>query len=387
MQKFDFDAPVDRRCTNCVKYDEMASDDIIPLWVADMDFTTAPVIVEAMQRRLQHGCFGYTHVPDSYYLSVIEWFQRRHGLRIKRRWMLYTTGVVPAISATIKGLVAPGESVLIMTPVYNCFFSSIRNNGCTILESPLVLRDGRYEINWEDFEAKCAQPTTTAFLLCNPHNPAGRVWTREELVRIGEICQRHGVLVMDDGIHCEFVRHPHHYTPFMAVSQAPCVAFYSPSKAFNTAGLQIANIICPDDECRARIDRAININETCDVNPFGVLAVQAAYSPQGEEWLVQMLDYVYANATAVEQFIAQRMPQWKPVRLEGTYLMWVDISATGMNADAYAQHLLDKARVYVNPGTMYAGDGHTGDHYIRINLATQRARLIEALERICNISS
>lgn len=385
MRKFDFDTPVVRRGTNCVKWDEMQSDDIIPLWVADMDFATAPVVVEALQKRMQHPCFGYTHVPDSYYLSLIEWFNRRHGLKMKRRWIIYTTGVVPAISATIKATAAPGESVLIMTPVYNCFFSSIRNNGCKILESPLVLKNNRYEVDWEDFEAKCALPSTTVFLLCNPHNPAGRVWTREELIRIADICQRHGVLIIDDGIHCEFVRKPLVYTPLMAVSKTPCVAFFSPSKAFNTAGLQIANIVCSDDEIRAKIDRAININETCDVNPFGVLALEAAYSAQGEEWLDAMLDYVYGNATATESFISSQLPQWKPVALEGTYLMWVDISATGMKSDEYAQHLLEKAHVYVNPGTMYAGDGHTGDHYIRINLATQRSRLMEALERISRL--
>lgn len=385
MQKFDFDTPIVRRGTNCVKWDEMQSDDIIPLWVADMDFATAPVVVEALQKRMQHPCFGYTHVPDSYYLSLIGWFNHRHRLKMKRRWIIYTTGVVPAISATIKATAAPGESVLIMTPVYNCFFSSIRNNGCNILESPLVLKNNRYEVDWEDFEAKCALPSTTIFLLCNPHNPAGRVWTREELVRMGDICQRHGVLIIDDGIHCEFVRKPLVYTPLMAVSDAPCVAFYSPSKAFNTAGLQIANIVCPDDEIRAKIDRAININETCDVNPFGVLALEAAYSAQGEEWLDAMVDYVYASASEAEAFIHSKLPEWKPVTLEGTYLMWVDISATGMKSDEYAKHLLEKAHVYVNPGTMYAGDGHTGDHYIRVNVATQRSRLIKALERISRL--
>lgn len=382
MQRYCFDTPVNRRGTNCVKYDEMESDDIIPLWVADMDFETAPAVIDAMRKRLEHGCFGYTHVPESYYQATIDWFQRRHSLHLEREWFIYTIGIVPAISAVIKATTVPGDSVLVMTPVYNCFFSSIRNNGCNMVESPLVLNDNRYEVDWKDFEEKCARPDVKVFLLCNPHNPAGRVWTEDELHRMGEICKCHNVLVADDSIHCEFVRKPHRYVAFASASDAQCVTFLSPSKAFNIAGLQIANIICSDAGMRQRIDRAININEVCDVNTFGVIALQAAYGTEGEEWLSQMVDYVYENATAVEDFIASRLPQWKPVRLEGTYLLWVDISATGMDADTYADYLLNNAKVYVNTGTMYADGGNTGNRYIRINLATQRARVMEALGRI-----
>lgn len=397
MQRYCFDTPVDRRGTNCVKYDEMQSSDIIPLWVADMDFETAPVIVDAMRKRLEHGCFGYTHVPESYYESVIDWFQRRHSLHLEREWFIYTIGIVPAISAVIKAATEPGDSVLVMTPVYNCFFSSIRNNGCSMVESPLVESTNprvdelsssavRYEVDWADFEEKCSRPEVKVFLLCNPHNPAGRVWTAEELHRMGEICKRHNVLVLDDSIHCEFVRQPHRYTAFASASDAPCVTCLSPSKAFNIAGLQIANIICSDATMRQRIDRAININEVCDVNTFGVIALQAAYSHEGEEWLNQLVDYIYDNATAAEEFIATHLPEWHPVTLEGTYLLWVDISATGMSADDYADHLLRHAKVYVNPGTMYAGGGTTGNNFIRINLATQRQRLLEALERISHLT-
>lgn len=377
-----FDKAVNRRGTNCVKHDEMESDDIIPLWVADMDFETAPVVMDALRKRMEHGCFGYTHVPESYYAATINWFERRHALHLEREWFIYTIGVVPAISAIIKAATQPGDGVVVMTPVYNCFFSSIRNNGCHMVESPLTLVNNRYEIDWQNFEEKCALEESKVFLLCNPHNPAGRVWTREELHRMGEICQRHGVLVVDDSIHCEFVRKPHRYTAFASASNAKSVTCLSPSKCFNIAGLQIANIICSDAELRQKIDRAININEVCDVNPFGVIALQAAYSTEGELWVNDLVDYIYDNASAAEAFIAKELPQWRTVKLEGTYLLWVDISATGMNADEYAEHLLRDAHVYVNTGTMYAGGGTTGDKYIRINLATQRARLMEAFERI-----
>lgn len=385
MTKYDFDKPVDRTGTNCVKYDDMPSSDVIPLWVADMDFETAPVVVEALRRRLDHGCFGYTLVPDNYYVSVINWFRLRHDLHLRRSWFIYTIGVVPAISATIKAAAQPGDSILVMTPVYNCFFSSIRNNGCNILESPLVLTDGRYEIDWDDFEEKCSRAETRIFLLCNPHNPAGRVWTKSELQRIGDICSRHAVLVLDDSIHCEFVRPGHTYTAFMSASDAPSVTFLSPSKAFNIAGLQIANIICPDEQLRARIDKAININEVCDVNPFGVIALQAAYTDEGYAWLSQLNEYIYANADFVTTYMHEHFPQWRVTKLEGTYLLWVDISATGLTASDFANHILEQARVYVNPGEMYAGGGHAGDHFIRINLATQRQRLLMALERIAAI--
>ena len=386
--RYSFDAPVDRFGTNSVKYDEMPNAETIPLWVADMDFETAPVIREALVQRMQHGCFGYTFVPDSFYLSTIQWFARRHGWQgIRREWFIYTSGVVPAISAIIKALTVPGDKVLVQSPVYNCFYSSIRNNGCELADVPLVYADARYTIDFESFERACSDPRVKVFLLCNPHNPAGRVWTKEELTTIGDICLRHNVFVIADEIHCEFVNKGYQYTPFASISEAfaqhsaTCV---SPSKAFNLAGLQIANIIVPDAEVRSRVDRAININEVCDVNPFGVIALQAAYTPEGEEWLDQLNAYIYANYEFAKSFIDERMPQLHVTALEGTYLMWVDIAdLTEQDSDAFAETLFTSANVYVNPGTMYGSE--SGRKFIRINLATQRARLQEALLRILSV--
>ena len=380
---YDFDKIISRRGTNCVKWDEFTDPDIIPLWVADMDFETAPSVQQALLKRMQHGCFGYTLVPESYYNATIQWFQHRHGWSIERPSFIYTSGVVPAISAIIKAVTSPGDKVLVQTPVYNCFFSSIRNNGCTLAENPLKMEGNRYEVDWQDFEAKCADPSVKVFLLCNPHNPAGRVWTCQELVQMGNICLKHGVFVISDEIHCEFVMPGHTYTPFASISEdfaMNCAVCLSPSKAFNIAGLQIANIIVKNEKVRKRVDKAININEVCDVNPFGVIALQAAYSAEGEEWLNQLCHYISDNYLMACQLFTEALPQCPVTTLEGTYLMWVDIRATGKTSRQVTDHLLGKAKVYVNCCTMY-GEA-TGEGYIRINLATRRNLLEEGIMRI-----
>ena len=376
--KYIFDELVERRGTNCVKWDESPSADVIPLWVADMDFRVAPAIQKALQQRVEHGVFGYNIVPESYYEAVISWFHRRHQWEIQRHWILYTTAVVPAMSCVIKALTRPGEKVLILSPAYNCFFSSIKNNGCEVLESPLKPIGDTFEVDFIDFEAKCADEKTTLFLLCNPHNPSGRVWTREELQRMYDICKKHGVKVVSDEIHCELVMPDHEFVPFGTITD-DCVVMNSPSKNFNTAGLQIANIICKHPSWRRRIDRAININEVCDVNPFGIVALQAAYN-ESEDWIDELNQYLWGNYQVLCDFIDKNLPQWKVCCLEGTYLPWVDVSAMGIPVDTLCQRLLQEAKVWVNPGTMYGSQ--TGQGYVRFNIATQRSRLIEALHRI-----
>lgn len=378
MSKYNFDEIIERRGTNCVKWDESPSADTIPLWVADMDFRVAPTIQEALQRRVEHGVFGYNIVPESYYQAVISWFQRRHQWTISREDILYTTAVVPAMSVVIKALTMPGEKVLILSPAYNCFFSSIRNNGCEVLESPLKRVDDTFEVDWQDFEAKCADEKTTLFLLCNPHNPCGRVWTREELQRMSDICRQHGVAVVSDEIHCELVMPGHTFVPFGTVTDE-CVVMNSPSKNFNTAGLQIANIITPNAAWRRRIDRAININEVCDVNPFGIVALQAAYN-ESEDWIDELNEYLWGNYLALCQFFAEHLPQFTVCKLEGTYLPWVDVSALGIPVDQLCDRLLTEGKVWVNPGTMYGPE--TGKGYIRINIACPRSQLMEGLRRI-----
>ncbi|MBQ8457493.1 MAG: pyridoxal phosphate-dependent aminotransferase [Prevotella sp.] len=375
---YDFDEIVERRGTNCVKWDESPSPDVIPLWVADMDFRVAPAIEEALQKRVAHGVFGYNIVPESYYEAVISWFRRRHQWEIQRPWILYTTAVVPAMSVVIKALTMPGEKVLILSPAYNCFFSSIKNNGCEVLESPLKRNEMTFEVDWQDFEAKCADEKTTLFLLCNPHNPCGRVWKHEELQRMYDICKRCGVKVVSDEIHCELIMPGHQFVPIGTITD-DCVVMNSPSKNFNTAGLQIANIIVKNPSWRRRIDRAININEVCDVNPFGIVALEAAYN-ESEDWINELCQYLWGNYQVLCDFIDKNLPLWKVCRLEGTYLPWVDVSAMGIPVDSLCERLLKEAKVWINPGTMYGPE--TGKGYVRFNIATQRSRLVEALERI-----
>ncbi len=383
MAKFNFDEIVKRRGTGSVKWDEASADDVIPMWVADMDFRAAPAIQEAIRRRAEHGVFGYTHVSDDYYDAVISWFQRRHQWTIHREEILYTTGVVPAMSVAVKALAMPGEKVLILSPDYNCFFSSIRNNGCEVLESALrFCSSGRFEVDWDDFEAKCADEKTTLFLLCNPHNPTGRVWTRQELTRMNDICMKHEVRVVSDEIHCELVMPGHSFVPFAAASEEcrqNSVILNSPSKSFNIAGLQTANIVCSQPAWRRRIDRAININEVCDLNPFGPVALIAAYN-DSEGWIDQLNQYLWGNYTALRQFFSEQLPQCVVTTLEGTYLPWVNVSALGIPVGQLCQRLFDEGRVWVNPGTMYGPV--TGQGFIRLNIACPRALMMEGLRRI-----
>lgn len=380
--KYDFDKTIDRRATNSYKWDS-APEGVLPMWVADMDFRTAPAIIDALQKRVAHGIFGYTRVPDAYYDAVTSWFSRRHGWDIDREWIIYTSGVVPAVSAVIKALTVPGDKVIVQTPVYNCFFSSIRNNGCEIVSNPLRRTADTYAMDFDALERCAADPRAKVMLLCNPHNPAGRVWTPDELTRLGNICLRNGVTVVADEIHCELVYQGFKYTPFASLSDAflhRSVTCVSPSKAFNIAGLQIANIVAFDNDLRSRIDKAININEVCDVNPFGVAATIAAYN-EGEEWLNQLVDYLHGNYEAMAEFCRRELPEFPITRLEGTYLVWMDCSSLGMPSDALEHALLDDARLWLNAGTMY---GVEGEGYMRWNIACPRSVMLDGLNRFLN---
>ena len=381
--KYDFNELVPRRDTCSYKWDTVQETDILPMWVADMDFRTAPPVVEALQRRVTHGIFGYTKVPAAYYDAIVNWFANRHNWQISRDWILYTTGVVPALSAIIKALTVPGDHILVQTPVYNCFFSSIRNNGCEVVENPLIYTGRSYHIDFPDLEQKAADPKVKLLLLCNPHNPAGRVWTRQELIRLGEICLRHGVLVVADEIHCELIHPRHVYIPFASLSEdflMHSVTCTSPSKAFNLAGLQIANIFSAREDIRMSIDRAININEVCDVNPFGVEALIAAYN-EGTEWLDELKQYLLANYRYLKVFFNKYLPQFPVLPLEGTYLVWVDCSALKLSSKEIEQHLLEQEKLWINAGAMY---GEAGNRFIRINIACPRQILVEGLRRLKN---
>lgn len=379
MKHFNFDEIVNRRGTRSYKWDSAARDGVLPMWVADMDFRTAPVVIDALRRRVEHGVFGYTLVPDDYYDAIIRWFSSRHGWTIERSQITYTSGVVPAISAIIKALSKPGSKVLVQTPVYNCFFSSIRNNGCQIADSPLVYANNYYTIDFADLEHRMSDPDVNLMLLCNPHNPAGRVWSSDELRKIARLASTNGVTVVSDEIHCELVFPGFKYTPYAAVAEGfsgDYVVCCSPTKAFNIAGLQIANTVCRSGETRAKVDKAININEVCDVNPFGIEALIAAYN-HGGEWLEELKAYLYDNYIALCNFFRENLPQLGVTRMEGTYLVWVDCSALGMKSEEMEERLLESESLWLNCGVMYGTEG-----FMRINIACPRKVMLDGLNRL-----
>ena len=386
---------VDRKGSDCYKWDSECAEGCLPLWVADMDFAAARPIREAMLHRLEHGVFGYSIVPQANYDAVASWFERRHGWKgINRNNLLYTTAVVPAISAIFAALEAKMETyrmnygkayrvgsplkVLTFTPAYNCFFSSIENMGCKLVPSPLVLVNNRFEVNWADLEAKAKE--ADVFLLCNPHNPTGRVWSREELERMADIMRREHLFVLSDEIHCEFAFPGHAYTPFasIVIDDTDFCVCTSASKAFNIAGLLCANIFVPNKELFEQINHALEVHEVNGLNPFGLVAQVAAYN-ESEAWLDELNEHIYGNFCYLRDFLKTELPMLQLHETEGTYLAWVNIEALNVSAEQFCHDLAQRAHVLFNPSEMYGAE-----HYIRINLATSREVLEQALERLKN---
>ncbi len=382
---FNFDEIIYRKGTNSYKWDSDNDAGILPMWVADMDFKTAPPVIDALMQRVQHGVFGYARVPDSYYDAVISWFGRRHNFYVQKDWIIYTTGVVPAISAIILALTKPGDKVLIQEPVYNCFFSSIRNNQCEAVSNDLIYAGGIYSINFDDLEKKAADPQVKLMLLCNPHNPAGRVWTKYELEKTGEICFRNNVLVVSDEIHCDLTFTGYTHIPFASLGSEyleNSITCTAPGKTFNLAGLQVANIFAYKPELREKINKAININEVCDVNPFAIEGLIAAYSnPESEKWLESLKVYLRTNYQIVKDFFEKNLPQFTVLPLEATYLIWIDISSLGIPSEKLTSFILKEEKLWVNEGSMY---GKAGEGFIRLNIACNKEILKEGLSRLHN---
>ncbi|MBQ4389433.1 MAG: pyridoxal phosphate-dependent aminotransferase [Bacteroidales bacterium] len=381
---YNFDQCPDRRGTESVKWDLYPG--TLPMWVADMDFAVAPEIREALQKRLDHGVFGYELVPDDYYEIMGRWFASRHGWEgIGRENMVPTTGVIAAYSAAIKAMTVPGDKVMVMTPCYNAFFPAIRNNKCVQLDCPLRFNGKQYIVDWDLFEQCAGQ--ARVLLLCNPHNPVGRVWTREELLLMAEICRRNGVFVISDEIHCELTYPGHDYTPWATLPAEyvkNSVSCISPTKAFNIAGIQIANIYAANPEILKKMDRAINDNECCDVNIFGVTALKAAYG-KGGPWLDALRNYLYHNARTVCCFLEDELPGVVVPPLEGTYLMWLDCRWAlrhGEPLEGFSERLAaflrEKHGLTLSTGTIY---GASGEGFERLNIACPRTRLLDGLDR------
>ena len=376
---YDFDKPVNRRDTHSMKWDVKEHE--LPMWVADMDFQTAPEIQAAIQERAAHGVFGYSVVPEEWYQAYMGWWERRHGFSMEKEWLVFCTGVVPAISSMVRKLTTSGENVLVQTPVYNIFFNSIVNNGRNIMESPLRYDENAYQMDFEDLERKLSNPQTTLMILCNSHNPVGKIWSREELGQVGELCRKYHVTVISDEIHCDLTSPGKEYIPFASVSEncrnysITCIA---PTKAFNLAGLQTAAVVVPNPNLRHKVWRGLNTDEVAEPNSFAVEAAVAAFT-KGEAWLDALRVYIQENKNYVENFLKKEVPQIRMVPSQATYLLWLDCQEMQGCTTEFTQYLREYTGLYLSEGQQY---GESGSPFIRMNIACPRSRVEDGMKRL-----
>ncbi len=377
--KFDFDEINDRSGTYSLKWD--IKDGELPMWVADMDFKTAPCITSAIEQRAKHGIFGYTIIPDEWYDAYISWWKSRHEIQLHKDWLMFCTGVIPAISSIVRKITTPAEKVVVQTPVYNIFCNCIENNGRQILENKLVYENGNYCMDYDDLEQKLADPQTTLLILCNPQNPAGRIWSREELEKVGELCARYGVTVISDEIHCDITEPGKRYVPFASINDEcrdNSITLISPTKAFNIAGLQTAAISVPSPRLRHKVWRAINTDECAEPNVFAMTAAIAALT-DGGEWLDSLNEYLSESKKTVYRFLEENVPQVKALHSDATYLMWLDVSAVTDNSKELASFIRKETGLYLSAGAAYRGNGNL---FLRLNIACPHSVLNDGLERL-----
>lgn len=377
--KYNFDELTDRRNTNSLKWD--VGENELPMWVADMDFKTAPEVIDAVIARAKSGIYGYQIVPDEWYKAVAGWWTKRHNFEVEEEWLCFCTGVIPAVTSAVKRITNVGDNVVVQTPVYDIFFHSVENTGRHVLENKLSYDGEKYSIDFADLEAKLADPLTTMLILCNPHNPAGKVWAWEELVKIGALCKKYGVTVLSDEIHCDLTEPNVEYTPFASASEecksisVTCVAA---SKAFNLAGLQSAAVIIPDEGLRNKIVRGLNSDEVAEPNAFAIAATIAAFT-EGGEWLDELREYISENRKTAAKFIERDLPELKLVGQDATYLLWIDCSAVTYDAEKLCEYIRKKTGLFITAGNQYRGNGNL---FVRINVACPRVRLLDGLARL-----
>jgi cystathionine beta-lyase len=378
---YNFGTAVDRRGTNSLKYDFAKErgkpDGLLPMWVADMDFPAPPEVIEDLHKTVGHGIFGYTEVKQDYYDALIAWFSSHFGFTFHRRDVVKTPGVVFALALSVKAFTEPNDSILIQTPVYYPFYEVISSNERNIIENPLLNIDGKYEIDFDDFERKIKENAVKMFILCSPHNPVGRVWRVEELTRIRDICDKYGVLVISDEIHCDFVRGGFRHTCFGTLSEN-CIIATAPSKTFNLAGLQIANNIIKDAKLRQKFKTEIEKTGYSQLNTMGLAACQSAYT-HGEKWLSELLKVLEENILTVDAFLKENIPKIKLTVPEGTYLLWLDFTAYGLSQETLERKIEDSAHLWLDSGTMF---GEGGKGFFRMNIACPKVTLLEALKRL-----
>lgn len=380
----DFDRVWNRKNSYSMKWDGVEAlygeADLWPMWVADMDFKAPKPVIDAIKKQAEHGIFGYTVRPESYDEAVVAWFEKRHCFTVQKDWLVFSPGVVPALHMIVETFTNPGDKIIIQPPVYYPFFDAVKKNGRTLVENPLAFDGERYTIDFADLEQKL-KTGVRLLIFCSPHNPVGRVWTRGELHTLGELCMKHDVLIVSDEVHCDLVLFGHRHIPFASLSErfaAQSITCTAPSKTFNLAGLQASNIIIPNEKYRRTFQAAVRNWHLDYSNSFAVPASEAAYR-YGEAWLEQLIEYVEGNVTFLTSFIAERMPQIKVVPPEGTYLVWLDFRALGLNAKELRTFLRTQAKVALNDGTIF---GASGEGFARINVACPRRTLEEGLKRI-----
>ena len=375
---FDFDFNPERRGTNSMKWDIEKGE--LPMWVADMDFATAPCVTEALVERAKHGVFGYTVVPDSWYEAIISWWNRRHGFTIEKSWLQFCTGIVPAISCIVKRVTNHGDSVAVLTPAYDIFYHSVENAGRRVEECRLAYSEGKYGIDFENLEEVLSRPLTTMLIFCNPHNPTGNIWSKEEIAKVGALCKKHGVVVLSDEIHCDLTAPGFRYIPFASVS-ADCeqnsITCISASKAFNIAGLQSAAVVVPNKHLREKTVRGLNSDEVAEPNCFAIEGTVAAFN-QGEEWLEGLRKYLSENRVHVSGYLDKYLPEVKVIGASATYLVWMDCSAVTDDSDGLCEFIRNKTGLILSSGKQYRGNGGT---FVRMNTACNRERLQDGLER------
>ena len=385
MTKYNFDEVIDRHNTACLKYDFAIQRgrpaDVLPLWVADMDFPIAREIQEALIARCQHAVFGYSESDDAYFSAVHDWYAKHFHWETKQEWLTKTPGIVFALAMAVKAFTKPGEAVLINQPVYYPFTEVIKDNKRELINSPLVLKDGKYSIDFADLEAKIVQNNVKLMLLCSPHNPVGRVWSREELQKVGDICLAHHVIIVSDEIHSDFVWGENKHTVFASLGEKyaqNCMVCTAPSKTFNIAGLQVSNIFIPNEDLRNAFRHEVAAAGYSQVNTLGLVACEAAYR-YGEDWLTQVKTYIEANIRFVDAYLKSNLPQIKLLTPQGTYLIWLDCSALGFTAEDREQWLWHKAKLWLDGGGIF---GPEGQAFERINVACPRSTLLQALEQL-----
>lgn len=376
---YDFDTAVNRRYTDSIKWDVPEQE--LPMWVADMDFRTAPEIQSALQDRLSHGIFGYSLVPDEWYAAIQNWWETRHGFHMEKDWLIFCTGVVPALSSIVRKLTTVGENILIQTPVYNIFFNSIQNNGRNVLECPLLLNEEGYFVDFADLESKLSLPQTTMMFLCNPQNPGGKIWQKDTLAEIGRLAAKYHVLVVSDEIHCDITDPGREYIPFASVSEEckkNSITCISPTKAFNLAGIQTAAVCVPDAVLRHKVWRGLNTDEVAEPNAFAIPAAIASFT-KGGPWLDELRSYLYNNKQSAAAYLKEHLPEITLIPSEATYLLWLDCRSICQDTDILQKYLRKTTGLYVSQGSQY---GQNGKGFLRMNIACPHTMLMDGLDRL-----